>query len=131
MNAKKKKGGSAKRRHMTVGRIAAGLLLCLLALHPRGNTSAAEPMLAPVRMLARIEAVGEKIEVSVIEGEYGANGTYLVITGEETRYIDEKGRAVNRDALKVGMTVTVTYSGQVMMSIPPQIVAKIIKGVSH
>ena len=99
------------------------LTVCLLA----GKGDAAEPYPTPVSMRARIVSIGEEIEVSVIEGQYGANGTYLVLTGEKTVYLDGKGGRTTREALRRGMTVTVTYGGQVMMSAPPRIVARIIE----
>ena len=80
-----------------------------------------------VKMTAKIESIDQKIEVTVIEGEYGASGTYLVITGDATAYLDEDGKSIGREALAVGDTVEIIYGGQVMMSIPPQIVAKQIK----
>ena len=80
-----------------------------------------------VKMTAKIESIDQKIEVTVIEGEYGASGTYLVITGDATAYLDKDGKSSGREALAVGDTVEIIYGGQVMMSIPPQIVAKQIK----
>ena len=75
-------------------------------------------------MVAKILSIGEKIEVEVIEGEYGASGIYWVITGEETVYEFEDGRGISANSLKAGDRIEITYSGQVMMSYPPQIVAK-------
>ena len=76
------------------------------------------------KMTAEIVAIGEKIEVNVIEGEYGASGIYWVITGIDTLYLNEDGGVTFRSSLSVGDRVEITYSGQVMMSYPPQIVAK-------
>lgn len=75
------------------------------------------------KMTAKIIAIGEKIEVEVIEGEYGATGPYWVITSPETTYLDKNGNVVSRLSISVGDTVEIVYSGQVMMSYPPQIVA--------
>ena len=81
-------------------------------------------------MVAEIVAIGDKIEVNVIEGEYDASGTYWVITGEDTVYETADGKAISADSLKVGDKIEITYSGQVMMSYPPQIVAKKITKLS-
>ena len=83
-----------------------------------------------VRMRACITALDEKLEVNVIEGMYGASGTYLVIVSDETVYTDADGVRMTREDLAVGMTVEITYGGQVMMSNPPQIVAKSIRVIA-
>ena len=75
-----------------------------------------------VTMTARIEAMGDKIEVMVTESEY-TWGTHLVITSDATKYIGKGGEEIKRGDLSVGQTVEITYSGQVMLSYPPQIVA--------
>ena len=75
-----------------------------------------------VTMTARIEAMGDKIEVMVTESEY-TWGTHLVITSDTTKYIGKGGEEIKRGDLSVGQTVEITYSGQVMLSYPPQIVA--------
>ncbi len=77
-----------------------------------------------VKMTAEIVAIGEKIEVNVIDGEYGASGIYWVITGSDTVYATADGMTIPPSALKVGDRIEITYGGQVMMSYPPQIVAK-------
>ena len=99
------------------------LLPCLFACGAEETSASAD-----VRMLASVVAVGEKIEVTVIEGDYGASGPYLVITGDATAYRDSEGNAIGRGDLKAGDEVEIYYGGQVMMSYPPQIVAaRIIK----
>ena len=70
-------------------------------------------------MIARITELGEKIRVEVIEGEY-AFGTYLIITSDSTVITDSDGYATE---LSAGDTVRIVYNGQVMMSMPPQVVA--------
>lgn len=75
-----------------------------------------------VKMIAKIVCIGEKIEVNVIEGEYGASGIYWVITGDETPIVNEDGTPAK--PLKAGDKIEIIYGGQVMMSYPPQIVAK-------
>lgn len=78
------------------------------------------------KMLAIVKNVGEKLEVEVIESDY-AFGEYWVITPDDIPYTDKDGDAVSRADLKPGDKIEITYSGQVMMSYPPQIVAKAIK----
>ena len=73
-------------------------------------------------MLARVKNVEEKIEVEVIRAKY-ASGIYWVLTSPATRILDEKGNIIKKTDLKAGDTVKIIYSGQVMMSYPPQIVA--------
>ena len=77
-------------------------------------------------MKATVERIGDRIEVNVTEAEY-AEGPYWVITSDATVYLDRDGNAIARSDLKVGDTIEIFYSGQVMMSYPPQIVAKKIK----
>ncbi|MBQ2793748.1 MAG: DUF3221 domain-containing protein [Clostridia bacterium] len=74
-----------------------------------------------VKMLSTVTAVGEKIEVEVIESEY-AFGPYWVITDENTVF-ERGGRKIKRSDISAGDTVEIYYSGQVMLSYPPQIVA--------
>lgn len=75
-----------------------------------------------VRMVAKITDLGEKIAVDVIESEY-TSGIHWVIIASGTEFFDKNGNAIERSDLKVGDTVEILYSGQVMMSYPPQIVA--------
>ena len=72
---------------------------------------------------ARVNAVGEKIEVDVIEGEY-AYGIYWVITSEQTEFLGKDGGKITKQDIKAGDTLEIVYNGQVMMSYPPQIVAR-------
>lgn len=100
------------------------LLLALIALpacDERENEQT-PPANADTQMTAKIISIGEKLEVEVIESLY-ADGVYLVHTGEQTTYLDSEGNTLTRTDLSIGDTVLITYSGQVMMSIPPQIVA--------
>lgn len=78
-------------------------------------------------MTATLKAVGDKLEVDVTEGEYGASGPYLIIASDATEITDRNGKKISKDSLKVGQTLEITYSGQVMMSYPPQVAAIKIK----
>ena len=62
------------------------------------------------------------IEVEVIESDY-AFGIYWVRTGAQTEYFNVNGSTAGMSDLKAGQTISITYSGQTMMSLPPQIVA--------
>ena len=74
-------------------------------------------------MTARITAIGERIEVEVIESENEMTGPFWLITSEDTVYTTGEGKPIARRDLRVGDVVTVYYGGQVMMSYPPQVVA--------
>ena len=80
-----------------------------------------------VRMTAEIIAISDRLEVEVISGEYGASGIYWVITSDDTPCFDSEGNTIKFSDLEVGDKIEIIYGGQVMMSYPPQIVAKKIK----
>ena len=75
-----------------------------------------------VRMVASITEISDRITVEVLESPY-TFGTHWVITAPSTEYYAKDGRLISRSDLKVGDKVEILYSGQVMMSLPPQIVA--------
>lgn len=75
---------------------------------------------------AKILSVGDKIEVDVMESDY-AFGVYLVITSNQTEFFNVSNDVISKNELKVESVIEITYGGQVMMSLPPQIVAKKIK----
>ena len=76
-----------------------------------------------VKMIASVDSVGEKIEVTVIESEY-TFGVHWVITSDETEFFSKDGSKIKRADISVGDKVEIIYNGQVMMSYPPQIVAR-------
>ena len=76
---------------------------------------------ASVSMTARVTALGDKLEVEVIESEY-TFGTHWVIT-DSAEFFDKSGKKITKNDISVGDTVEILYSGQVMLSYPPQIVA--------
>ena len=78
------------------------------------------------KMTAKIEAIDEKITVDVIEAEY-TSGVHLVILSDSTKILSENREKIKKSDLKVGDTVEILYSGQVMLSYPPQIVAASIR----
>ena len=79
-----------------------------------------------VTMTAKITDVDEKITVEVLESDY-TSGTHLVITSDSTIYLGKNGNEISRSDLKENDVVEISYSGQVMLSYPPQIVALQIK----
>ena len=79
-------------------------------------------------MSATVTELGDKILVEVTESEY-ATGAYLVILSDTVSLTDKKGKEIGRDDIAVGDTVKITYTGQVTMSIPPQIIALKIQKV--
>ena len=78
-----------------------------------------------VKMIAEVVAMGDKIEVDVLSSEY-TSGVHLVITHDATQYFDKWGTKISREDLKKGDKIEIEYSGQVMLSYPPQIVATTI-----
>jgi uncharacterized protein YycO len=74
-------------------------------------------------MKATVRAVREKIEVDVTEAEY-ASGIYDIIISDVTRIFDADGNEVDRSAITEGKKLLITYNGQTMLSLPPQVVAR-------
>lgn len=72
---------------------------------------------------ATVNAVyDDYIEVEIVDSDY-AFGVYWVRTGVQTVYLNNNGGIVSRSDVKAGQTLNIVYSGQTMMSLPPQIVA--------
>lgn len=63
------------------------------------------------------------IEVEIIDSQI-AFGKYLVLVDAATVYQDSEGNKITRDDLKVDDVIEISFSGQVMMSLPPQIYAQ-------
>ena len=80
-----------------------------------------------VKMTATVLNVTDRLEVDVIEGEYGASGIFWVNVSNETTVTDRDGAKLTLADIKKGSTVEIKYGGQVMMSYPPQISAISIK----
>lgn len=78
------------------------------------------------KMTAKIIAIGDKIEVEVIEGDYGVSGAFWIITGPDTQFCNSEGNKITRSSLNANDIIEIEYSGQVMMSYPPQVYAKAI-----
>lgn len=63
----------------------------------------------------------DRLEVEVIESDY-AFGIYHILTAS-AKYYNKNGSQVTRESIMVGDTIELTYSGQTMLSYPPQVVA--------
>ena len=111
--------------------LVASALLILALLFVACDEEGAKQTMADdgtgVKMTAIVKGIGDKIEVEVIEGGYGAEGIYWVNYSSETVFVDENDVIISISDLKIGDTVEITYGGQVAMSYPPQISAKRIQ----
>ena len=97
------------------------LLLCACNEDtPKGEN--ASPPTEGVTMTATIKKMGEKIEVEVTKSDY-TSGIHWVLTSNNTVFYNAKGEQIERADLQAGDSVEILYNGQVMMSLPPQIVA--------
>ncbi len=103
-----------KKTLISVSLLLAVLLLCACSAEAKPDGS--------FKMTATVTALGEKLEVEVIEAEY-AEGKYLVITSNESEFYDADGKEISLSDLTVGDKIEIRYGGQVMMSLPPQILA--------
>lgn len=74
-----------------------------------------------VTMIATVTDIGERLTVEVTESEYTFGTHWVIIT--DAKFFDKSGKEITKDGIKVGDSVKINYSGQVMMSYPPQIVA--------
>jgi hypothetical protein len=72
------------------------------------------------------EIQNDRIVVEVIESDY-AFGIYHILTFDTTKYLNANGSLINRSNIKIGDTIELTYSGQTMLSYPPQVVAYSIR----
>ncbi len=88
----------------------------LFACVDRGNVD------MEYEIIGVITSIDEKIEIEVEENQ-NAYGTYLVVTGIQTKYYNKNEEAIKRSDLKIGDRILVTYNGQVARSLPPQIFA--------
>ncbi len=75
-----------------------------------------------VQMIAKVLKNDDVFLVDVIESEY-TFGEYILIVNDTTTISDKKGNKIKKTDLTVGDKIKVSYSGQVMLSYPPQVVA--------
>ena len=98
------------------------LSLAVVACDEQEKTSEDTPENDQFVMSATVTELGDKILVEVTESEY-ATGAYLVILSDTVSIVNKKGKEIHRSDIAVGDTLKITYTGQVTMSIPPQIIA--------
>ena len=60
------------------------------------------------------------IEVEIIDSQV-AFGKYIVNVDAGTVYVDANGNTITRDSLKADDVIEIIFSGQTMLSYPPQI----------
>ena len=100
-------------------------LLCLVMLCSCGKD--ADVTNGDFKLQATVEEVNLlRIEVEVYNSDY-AFGTYWVLTSNSTSFLDKEGNTISRSDIQVGDKVEITYGGQVMMSYPPQIAARVVQ----
>ena len=75
-----------------------------------------------VVMKASVTEVGRTLIVEVLESEY-TDGVYHVHTSEQTEFLKADGAEAALSDIHAGDVIEITYSGQVMLSYPPQVVA--------
>ena len=73
-------------------------------------------------MEAKLLSVGEKLEVEVTKSEY-SSGIFHIIISDKTKIYDKDGTEVEKSKLPINSIISIIYSGQIMMSYPPQTVA--------
>ena len=78
-----------------------------------------------IELTATITKIDNVMYVNVIEGEY-AFGDYVLILTNNTKYFNVNGEKLSKTDFKVGDKIKVNYSGQTMLSLPPQVVAYIV-----
>lgn len=108
------------------------LLLALsLSLVSRKNENAVsalkpntddEPASPSVEMEGTVTETGERLMVKVTKSKY-TSGPHIVLINDGTVITDANGNSLSLKDIKVGDRLKILYSGQVMLSYPPQIVA--------
>lgn len=88
----------------------------------KGSDTAPELGDGEFYMLADVIECDERLYVSVTESEY-AYGNYIIIVAPETVIEYSDGTAATYESISLGDSLGIVYSGQVMLSMPPQTVA--------
>ena len=96
------------------------VLTILISIFTLGGCNKAQG--SKVYMEAKILNVNNNLLVEVTKSEY-AFGEYVLLLNDATKYYNKNGNAISKQNLAVGDIIKVEYSGQVMLSIPPQVVA--------
>ena len=99
------------------------LVLGLGLLVSCGNGSASEDF----TMKATVTAISSgRLEVDVYSAEY-AEGKYSIVVDSTTKVFDASGNKIDLSSIAIADKIEITYSGQVMLSYPPQVFAIKIK----
>ena len=96
------------------------LLLGLTSCNKKGNEVNENNI--KVEMTCKVLEIGTTLLVDVLESEY-AFGNYILHINDNTVFYNKEGDKIKKGDIKVGDKIKVKYSGQVMLSIPPQVVA--------
>lgn len=103
------------------------MMLFAIGCQPAENNNGIEEKNAKGEYVFKGEVtnVSEKkyIVMEIIDSDI-AFGTYHVLVGVTTTFFHMDDSAASRDEIKVGDIIEVAFSGQVMMSYPPQIYAQ-------
>ncbi len=79
---------------------------------------------AGYKIKATVNSVSaDELEVTATEDSEDAFGVYRILTSAETKYEDKDGKAITICDIKEGDVILISYNGQVMRSLPPQVVA--------
>ena len=65
----------------------------------------------------------QELEMEIVDSTI-AFGLYRVLISGETTFYGLDGEEINRETIEIGDVIEVVFSGQVMMSYPPQIAAR-------
>ena len=73
----------------------------------------------------KVTNLGDKyaLEIEIVDSTI-AFGPYRVLIGDATTFYGVNGEEISREDIELGDLIEVVFSGQVMMSYPPQIAAK-------
>ena len=73
-------------------------------------------------MIAKVKNIDQTLFVEVIESEF-ATEEYIVHISENTVFFDKNGKKTQKNDIKINSTIKIVYTNQVMLSLPPQIIA--------
>ena len=73
----------------------------------------------------KVTNLGDKtaLEIEIVDSTI-AFGPYRVLIGDSTTFYGVNGEEIDRETIELDDIIEVVFSGQVMMSYPPQIAAK-------
>ena len=73
----------------------------------------------------KVTSLGDRyaLEMEIVDSTI-AFGTYRVLIGDTTTFYGVNGEEIDRETIELDDIIEVVFSGQVMMSYPPQIAAK-------